>query len=224
MIVGCEWRSPDPHLTRGASNTRVRMDQTLLDAAAAGARRGPDIDIVTLGARSGERRTTEIWFTKVGDEIFITGTPAGDGTPAPRRRRDWLANLKAHPEFDFVLKESIQQVLPAVATVITDRDERTRIFFAPETAYYRDNTGSLDRLVDEASRSSGSRSQAARRGSHPGVQASGLLGGDLDEVAAGVVEHGGRDRAHVGRRLGEPHARATQPLVLGLRRRRRRTR
>ena len=65
------------------------------------------IDIVTRGARSGERRTTEIWFTRVGDEIFITGTPAGDGTPGRRRRRDWLANLTAHPEFEFVLKESV---------------------------------------------------------------------------------------------------------------------
>ena len=96
------------------------------------------IDIVTRGARSGERRTTEIWFTKVGDEIFITGTPAGDGTPGPRRRRDWLANLTAHPEFEFVLKESVHATLPAVATVITDRDERTRVFSAPETAYYRE--------------------------------------------------------------------------------------
>ena len=32
----------------------------------------------------------------------------------------------------------------------TDRGERTRIFSAPETAYYRDNAGSIERLVDEA--------------------------------------------------------------------------
>jgi hypothetical protein len=108
------------------------------------------IDIVTRGARSGERRTTEIWFTRVRDEVFITGTPAGDGTPAPRRRRDWLANLKAHPELEFVLKESVQATLPALATEITDRGERTRVFSAPETAYYRDQTGSIERLVDEA--------------------------------------------------------------------------
>jgi deazaflavin-dependent oxidoreductase (nitroreductase family) len=108
------------------------------------------IDIVTLGARSGERRTTEIWFTRVGDEVFITGTPAGDGTTGARRRRDWLANLTAHPEFEFVLKESVQETLPARATVITDRDERTRVLSAAETAYYRETAGSLERLVDEA--------------------------------------------------------------------------
>ena len=128
----------------------VDMDHERLESARRALSTDQTIDIVTRGARTGERRTTEIWFTKVGDEIFICGTPAGDGTPAPRRRRDWLANLKAHPDFDFVLKESIEEVLPAVATVITDRDERTRIFSAPETAYYREQTGSLDRLVDEA--------------------------------------------------------------------------
>ena len=33
------------------------------------------IDIVTKGARTGKMRTTEIWYTRVGGEIYITGTP-----------------------------------------------------------------------------------------------------------------------------------------------------
>ena len=126
------------------------MDATRLEAVRRALAEDQTIDIVTRGAKTGERRTTEIWFTRVGAEIFITGTPAGDGTPSPRRPRDWLANIKAHPELEFVLKESIQATLPAVAAEITDRDERSRVFSAPETAYYRDNTGSVDRLVDEA--------------------------------------------------------------------------
>ena len=40
--------------------------------------------------------------------------------------------------------------------------------------------------------------------------------GDLDQVAAGVVEHGRGDRAHVQRRLGEHHAQLGQTLVLGV--------
>jgi hypothetical protein len=108
------------------------------------------IDIVTTGARSGIRRTTEIWFTRVGEEIYITGTPAGDGTSGARRRRDWLANLKAHAEFDFVLKESVDATLPAVAVEVTDPGERTRVFSAPGAGYYRDTTGSIERLVDDA--------------------------------------------------------------------------
>ena len=126
------------------------MEPTELEAARSALATDRTIDIVTVGAKSGQPRTTEIWFTKVGDEIFITGTPAGDGTPAPRRKRDWLANLSAHPGFEFVLKESVQATLTAVATVVTDRDERTRVFSAPETEYYRENTGSIERLVDEA--------------------------------------------------------------------------
>jgi hypothetical protein len=121
-----------------------------LEAVRRALARDQTIDIVTTGAQSGAKRTTEIWFTRIGDEIYITGTPAGDGTPGARRRRDWLANLKAHPEFDFVLKESAAAVLPAVATEVTDRAERERILSAPETSWYRETIGSLDRMVDDA--------------------------------------------------------------------------
>ena len=140
---------PD-RLTRVRRLYRGRVDRTHLDAARRALGADQTIDIVTVGAKSGERRTTEIWFTRVGEEIYITGTPAGDGTSGARRRRDWLANLKAHPEFEFVLKESADVVLPAVATEVTDREERARVFSAPGARYYRDTTGSIDRLVDDA--------------------------------------------------------------------------
>ena len=126
------------------------VDPTELEAARSALAADQTIDIVTIGARSGERRTTEIWFTRVGDAIYITGTPAGDGTQGQRRKRDWLANLTAHPEFEFVLKQSARVTLPAIATVVSDREERTRVFSAPGAGYYRDTTGSIDRLVDEA--------------------------------------------------------------------------
>src|SRR5205085_11824 len=38
---------------------------------------------------------------------------------------------------------------------------------------------------------------------------------DLDQVAAGVVEHGGDHRAHVGWFLREQHTKLPQPAVLG---------
>jgi hypothetical protein len=142
------WQVPTRH-PRGQPYD-VEVDSAQLESWRRALAQDRTIDIVTRGAKTGERRTTEIWFTKVGDEIFICGTPAGDGTPAPRRPRDWLANLTAHPAFELVLKESAQATLPAVATVVTDRDERTRIFSAPETSWYREQTGSLDRLVEEA--------------------------------------------------------------------------
>lgn len=121
-----------------------------LDAARRALATDQTIDIVTIGARTGQRRTTEIWFTRVDDEIFITGTPAGDGTPGARRRRDCLANLTANPTFDFVLKETADVVLPAIAEVVTDRDERVRVLSAPETAWNREAIDSVERMVDDA--------------------------------------------------------------------------
>jgi hypothetical protein len=91
------------------------VDPTELEALRRAVATDKTIDIVTCGAKTGEPRTTEIWFTKIGEETFITGTPAGDGTPGRRRKRDWLANLTAHPEFEFVLKESAQETLSALA-------------------------------------------------------------------------------------------------------------
>lgn len=132
------------------ARTVSTVDRTWLESVRCALREDRTIDIVTRGARSGARRSTEIWFTNIGDEIFICGTPAADGSAGPTRGRDWLANLAAHPEFEFVLKESVAVTLPAVGTVITDRDERTRVFSAPQTCWYRDQTGSLSRLVDEA--------------------------------------------------------------------------
>lgn len=76
------------------------------------------IDITTTGARSGQARRTEIWFSRVGDRIFITGSPG---------KRDWYANLIAHPRFTFHLKKSATADLPARAVPITDPTERRRI-------------------------------------------------------------------------------------------------
>src|SRR5690606_10821596 len=45
---------------------------------------------------------------------------------------------------------------------------------------------------------------------------SGVLLRDLDQIAAGVVEHGAGHRAHVHRLLGEVHAEGAETLVLGL--------
>lgn len=108
------------------------------------------VDIVTRGARTGSIRTTEIWFTRIGEAVFICGTPSADGSPGRRQGRDWLANLNAHPQFEFVLKESLHETLPAVAEVVTDVDLRRLVFSAPETDWYRRRAGSVDRLVNDA--------------------------------------------------------------------------
>lgn len=108
------------------------------------------IDIITTGARSGLPRRTEIWFTNVGGRIIICGTPDAGGKRGAYTPRDWLANLKAHPDFTFCLKESVQVELPARAVVITDPDDRRRLMTAPATQWYRDQVDSVEELVESS--------------------------------------------------------------------------
>ena len=108
------------------------------------------IDIITTGAKSGLPRKIEIWFTKIGDRIIICGTPdagGGDGIPV---KRDWLANMKANPDFLFCLKESISIQLPARADIIDEPEERREIMSSPETKWYRDQGNSIDTLVEHS--------------------------------------------------------------------------
>jgi len=79
------------------------------------------IDITTTGRKSGQPRRIEIWFHWVGGRLYITGTPG---------QRSWYANLRAHPEFTFHLKESVQADLPARARPIEDESERRQVLAA----------------------------------------------------------------------------------------------
>ena len=106
------------------------------------------IDIITTGAKSGKPRKIEIWFTNVAGRIIICGTPDVEGNKGPRFRRDWLANLKANPEFLFCLKESLNVELPARAVLIVDPDDRRQLMSAPETKWYIDQVDSIEDLVE----------------------------------------------------------------------------
>ena len=76
------------------------------------------IDITTTGRKSGEQRRIEIWFHNIDDELYITGTP---GT------RDWYANMVAHPDITFHLKNSVQADIPATVTPITDTAQKRAV-------------------------------------------------------------------------------------------------
>jgi deazaflavin-dependent oxidoreductase (nitroreductase family) len=76
------------------------------------------IDITTKGRKTGQPRRTEIWFHNVEGQLYITGTPG---------RRDWYANLLAHPEFTFHLKQSVRADLPARAIPVLDQAQRRAI-------------------------------------------------------------------------------------------------
>jgi deazaflavin-dependent oxidoreductase (nitroreductase family) len=87
------------------------MDDRVKDAL----ERDRTIDITTRGRKTGQLRRTEIWFHHIDGHVYITGTPG---------RRDWYANLLAHPEFTFHLKRSVQADLPSRATPIMDAAKR----------------------------------------------------------------------------------------------------
>jgi hypothetical protein len=105
------------------------------------------IDIVTTGAKSGLKRRTEIWFMNIEGRIIICGTPYKSAGKGELARRDWLANLKANPEFIFCLKGSVSAELKARAVEITDTEDRRYLMSAPETKWYRDQVESIDDLV-----------------------------------------------------------------------------
>jgi hypothetical protein len=108
------------------------------------------IDIITIGVKTGLPRRIEIWFTNVNGRIIICGTPNAEGGKGARTPRDWLANLRANPDFTFCLKESLQMELPAKAMEITDPEDRRYLMSAPETQWYRDQVESIDILVKES--------------------------------------------------------------------------
>ncbi len=76
------------------------------------------IDITVIGRRSGQPCRLEIWFHNLDGRIYISGLPGP---------RDWYANLLAHPEFTFHLKESVQADIPARARPITDPGQRRSV-------------------------------------------------------------------------------------------------
>jgi deazaflavin-dependent oxidoreductase (nitroreductase family) len=76
------------------------------------------VDITTTGRRSGEPRRIEIWIWRYDGRTYLSGAPG---------RRDWLANLRGHPEFTLHLKGSVKADLPATARPITDEAERREV-------------------------------------------------------------------------------------------------
>ena len=90
------------------------------------------IDITTRGRKTGQPHRIEIRFHNLEGDLYLTGRP-----PRPR---DWYANLLAHPEFTFHLKQSVRADRPARATPMLDQDGRRAILAAihQELGRYQD--------------------------------------------------------------------------------------
>ena len=76
------------------------------------------IDITTIGRASGRARRVEMWFHNLDGHLYLTGTPGS---------RDWYANLRAHPDFAFHLKESVRASLRARATPVLEATARRAV-------------------------------------------------------------------------------------------------
>lgn len=102
--------------------------------------RGHTIDITTTGRVTGLPRRIEMVFHNFGGRIYISGLPSS-------RKRAWLGNLEADPDFTFHLKRSVKADLPGVARVITDEEERRAILMQVATAWKRTD---LERMVAQS--------------------------------------------------------------------------
>ncbi|MET7950795.1 nitroreductase/quinone reductase family protein [Micromonospora sp. NPDC005324] len=88
----------------------IKRDSTVADRR---------IDITTTGARTGQSRRQEIWLYRASGKLYLTGRPG---------RRDWYANLVAHPRFTVHLKHRVVADLPATAVPIMDMETRRDVF------------------------------------------------------------------------------------------------
>ena len=97
------------------------------------------VDITTIGRRSGQPRRIEIWFHNLDGRIYISGRPG---------LRGWYANVVAHRDFEFHLKESAEADIPARAHPITDPAERRRVLSGVLAGVGRE--GALEDWVDHS--------------------------------------------------------------------------
>jgi deazaflavin-dependent oxidoreductase (nitroreductase family) len=92
------------------------------DAVRRALARGHVIDITTTGRKSGRPRRIEIVFHNIDGRIYISGMPN------PTRTRAWLLNVEADPRLTMHLKGPVRADVPATARVVSDPDERHRVF------------------------------------------------------------------------------------------------
>jgi deazaflavin-dependent oxidoreductase (nitroreductase family) len=108
--------------------------------------RGGIADITTIGRRTGLSRRTEIYFHQFDGQLYLTGRPGF--------KRDWVANIVAHPEFILHLKHGVKADVRVRGQLEPDPDERGRILFRALTESWgsdpEKSRAALDRWVGTA--------------------------------------------------------------------------
>lgn len=113
--IGSNASAPDASLSHLPD--RVRRAIEITPAAGTSER---IIDITTLGRRTSRPRRIEIFFYRAAGNTYLCSGAGGAAT-------DWHANLLAHPDFTFHLKNGIRADLPARARPVTDPVERQAV-------------------------------------------------------------------------------------------------
>ena len=113
-------------------------------AVAEALQRGGIADITTIGRKTGLPRRKEIYFHQFDGQYYLTGRPGF--------KRDWVANIEAHPEFTLHLKRGVRVDVPVQGVPEPDREERARILLRALVESWGSDPersrAALDRWVD----------------------------------------------------------------------------
>ena len=100
-----------------------------------------NVDITTVGRKSGEARRIEIWHHLVEEAVYLTSLPG---------KRSWFANMLANPDITFHVKESAQRDIPSKAVPITDPAAKRDILTKIKAAEQRMGHLDVERWVAES--------------------------------------------------------------------------
>ncbi|MEM9562020.1 MAG: nitroreductase family deazaflavin-dependent oxidoreductase [Actinomycetota bacterium] len=100
----------------------------------------PMVLLTTIGARSGEHRTSPLTYSSDGDDLVVIASRAGDD-----RHPDWYHNLVSNPD---VVVELGSDRFEATASVAAE-PERTRLLDAriAEMPRFGEYVGQTDRTI-----------------------------------------------------------------------------
>jgi deazaflavin-dependent oxidoreductase (nitroreductase family) len=130
-----------------AINVAARIDPHLLKATRGYVGLGmvlPNANLISTGAKSGQRRTATILYFTDGDDVILVASSFGrDKHPS------WYHNLKAHPQATL---ERAGRSGRYEATEVQDESERERLFALVDRVYpgyadYRVRAGAVGRRI-----------------------------------------------------------------------------
>ncbi|MGH8916619.1 MAG: nitroreductase/quinone reductase family protein [Acidimicrobiia bacterium] len=92
-----------------------------MDPVAEALAQGGIADITTIGRKTGRPHRIEVGFHRIDGELYLTGRPGF--------KRDWVANIRANPEFTLHLKRGAAADVPVRGETEPDPEERARVLY-----------------------------------------------------------------------------------------------